>query len=334
VRLSTKLVTVIALVVLTMPLSAQVLTYKYDDGSFEQGVGNRGYGVQVAQRFELQQPGTIRWLEACFWRGTTDPQPEHEFTFDIHSSDGDTPGPSLLRNMGPTVQQRLSRDNRVYCNRAYYSHTVPAGDTWVSVQFLGDEGILEEGGVGEGKFLAADTSGPSARLNGTSNRQVTSDGRGAFVFGAWGDLHYTLWYSPLGIRIGVEHGGSQPPPPDPDPPDQDPCAPTTDVLDLDGYRVRMCYVTPDGDTGQARAGVWASSQSGILWFFDRENAEVLVKVLDGCRHNDYRWVFVAPVTTLAFRLLVTAPDGRTWNHTNEAGATASTKSDTSAFRCQ
>ena len=125
------------------------------------------------------------------------------------------------------------------------------------------------------------------------------------------------------------------PNPDPEPPpSQHPCTPTTDALDFGGYRVRMCYVEPDGEVGQARAGVWASSESGILWFFSRENAEVLVKVLDGCRHNGYRWVFVAPVTTLAFRLRVEAPDGETWTHTNEAGTTAPTKSDTSAFRCR
>ncbi len=113
-----------------------------------------------------------------------------------------------------------------------------------------------------------------------------------------------------------------------------PCTPTSDVLQFDGgYRVRMCYITVEGETGQARAGVWASSQSGILWFFSRENAEVLVKVLDGCEYNGHRWVFVAPVTDLGFELRVTGPDGDTWTHTNEAGTTAPTRSDTSAFRC-
>ena len=130
---------------------------------------------------------------------------------------------------------------------------------------------------------------------------------------------------------------STPPPPDPDPPPPvtGPCLPTTDVLQFDGgYRVSMCYVTHQGETGQAKAGIWASSQSGILWFFSRENAEVLVKVLDGCRHNGHRWVFVAPVTDVGFELHVTAPNGKIWSHTNEVGTTALTKSDTSAFRCR
>ena len=107
------------------------------------------------------------------------------------------------------------------------------------------------------------------------------------------------------------------------------------MLEFDGgYEVSMCYVTPNGDEGQAKGGTW-SDQSGILWFFDRSNAEVLVKVLNGCRNNGHRWVFVAPVTTLEFALRVTGPDdGPPWTHTNRQGTTAATKSDLMAFPCQ
>ena len=147
------------------------------------------------------------------------------------------------------------------------------------------------------------------------------------------------------IKAGFAGRGSRPPQPDPDPdPDPDPeppppssgsCTPTTTALQFDGgYEVSMCYVTPGGEEGQAKAGVWASSQSGILWFFDRVNAEVLVKVLDGCAHNGHRWVFVAPVTTLDFTLWVTGPEGGRWTHGNRQGVTAATKSDLEAFPCQ
>ena len=125
-----------------------------------------------------------------------------------------------------------------------------------------------------------------------------------------------------------------PPEPEPTPEPEPPCTPTDDVLHFDGgYRVRMCWSAPDGQTGQARAGIWASGQSGLLWFFSRDNAEVLVKVLDGCGHNGQRWVFVAPVTDLGFELRVTAPEGAVWTHTNPVGALAPTKSDLSAFPC-
>ena len=112
------------------------------------------------------------------------------------------------------------------------------------------------------------------------------------------------------------------------------CTPTATALHFDGgYRVSMCYRTPDGRVAQANAGLWESNQSGLLWFFNRENAEVLVKVLDGCSENGHRWVFVAPVTTLEFNLWVTGPNGDRWAHTNRQGVTASTRSDVAAFRC-
>ena len=144
------------------------------------------------------------------------------------------------------------------------------------------------------------------------------------------------------IRDGFADRGVRPPSPGPDPdPDPDPqqphvasCTPTTPVLEFEGgYEVRMCYVTPSGESGQAEGAAW-SSEGGILWFFGRNNPEVLVKVLNGCSNNEHRWVFVAPVTTLEFSLVVTGPGGDPWEHTNRPGATATTKSDTKAFQCQ
>ncbi len=112
------------------------------------------------------------------------------------------------------------------------------------------------------------------------------------------------------------------------------CSPTSTPLVFDGgYQVSLCYETAEGLIGEGRGGIWASGQSGLLWFFDRDNAEALVKVLDGCAYNGHRWVFVAPVTDLAFNLHVTSHNGRRWTHRNRLGTTAATRSDTSAFDC-
>lgn len=139
-------------------------------------------------------------------------------------------------------------------------------------------------------------------------------------------------------------GASTPSPgPDPDPdPDPDPtpapdpvgtCTPTTPALSFDGgFEVSMCWKAPDGREGQVQAEAW-SSEAGVLWFFGRNNPEVLVKVLDGCGVNGHRWAFVAPVTTLDFNLRITGPDGAVWKHGNPQGATAITKSDITAFPC-
>ncbi len=143
--------------------------------------------------------------------------------------------------------------------------------------------------------------------------------------------------APMARLTFVLQESGPPPTPDPDPdppPPSSGCTPTTTALQFDGgYEVAMCYRTPDGQVGQAKSGIWASGQSGLLWFFDRENAEVLVKVLDACSHNGHRWAFAAPVTTLEFNLWITGPNGKRWTHGNAQGRTAATRSDTSAFRC-
>ena len=124
-------------------------------------------------------------------------------------------------------------------------------------------------------------------------------------------------------------------------------------IDLDGYQVQACLETPDG----ARRRAWdyriAADRSGLLYFFDRDDAEILVKVRDGCAINGHRWVFVAPVTTLPFRLAIQEPgpyiEGRRmlwrydserrpqgempWSAGNPKDEPARTVSDMTAFPC-
>ena len=104
-----------------------------------------------------------------------------------------------------------------------------------------------------------------------------------------------------------------------------------------GYTVNMCVEhIRDDETVVEEVKDYGldSEQSAILYFFERNNAEVLVKVLDGCRFNGHRWVFVAPVTTLAFNLSIEPPGGGTpWTHDNRLNRTAAAKSDIKAFAC-
>ena len=104
-----------------------------------------------------------------------------------------------------------------------------------------------------------------------------------------------------------------------------------------GFTVNMCVEhVRDGES--VLEEVWDyglnSEQSAILYFFHRDNAEVLIKVLDGCAVNGHRWVFVAPVTTLAFNLSIESPGGDVpWTHTNGFNQTAAARSDLEAFAC-
>lgn len=105
------------------------------------------------------------------------------------------------------------------------------------------------------------------------------------------------------------------------------------VVELDGYDVLLCLETPEGERRRAWDYGLDSDRSGLLYFFDRDNVELLVKVLDGCAVNGHRWVFVAPVTDLGFNLVVESPNGGRWTHANRLGRTADAVSDVAAFPC-
>ncbi len=117
------------------------------------------------------------------------------------------------------------------------------------------------------------------------------------------------------------------------------CEPTSVATLAGGYTVKMCVeYLKDGVSRVQEAHNFNldSRQSGLLYFFERSNAEVLIKVLDACAVNGRRWVFVAPVTDLAFNLSVVSPhpDDAVWTHSNRLGQTAAPKSDTAAFACR
>lgn len=112
------------------------------------------------------------------------------------------------------------------------------------------------------------------------------------------------------------------------------CVPGGPAVELTGgHRVSMCYEKPDGAIGDALDFGLDSRQSALLYFFERNNAEVLLKVLDGCELNGHRCVFVAPVTDLAFNLHIDSPNGQRWTHRNVGGLTAEARSDVTAFAC-
>ena len=118
------------------------------------------------------------------------------------------------------------------------------------------------------------------------------------------------------------------------------CEPEPVATLADGYTVNMCVEYLDPATGEptvteAQDYGLDSEQSGLLYFFKPDNAEVLVKVLKTCGISPYYWVYVAPVTDLAFNLTVVSPnpDDEVWTHSNRLGQTAAARSDNKAFPC-
>lgn len=88
-----------------------------------------------------------------------------------------------------------------------------------------------------------------------------------------------------------------PPPP--------PCA-DVDLLCLHGERIRVRLEWSDPRTGSGGSAVAVplSDVAGWFWFFRPDNAEVVVKVLDGFPTNEYWWVFYGGLTDLELTLTV------------------------------
>jgi predicted esterase len=100
------------------------------------------------------------------------------------------------------------------------------------------------------------------------------------------------------------------------------------------YRVSVTW-QDGGSTGPGSVVSGATSaNSGLLWFFDPSDWEMLVKVLDGCSVNQKIWVFTAATTNVQYALTVTdTVTGLSKTYQNPAGQLAAAVADTNAFAC-
>jgi hypothetical protein len=117
-------------------------------------------------------------------------------------------------------------------------------------------------------------------------------------------------------------------------PENDSCTPTETQLCLNNsrFKVQVNWESQDGRSGQGYAVPYGSEDSGMFWFFDEDNWEMLIKVLDGCAFNDRYWVFFAATTDQKF--VVTVTDTLTeevLQYTNPMKHPANAVTDTSAF---
>ncbi len=101
----------------------------------------------------------------------------------------------------------------------------------------------------------------------------------------------------------------------------------------DGNRFQVQgFFTAPGGTEQVAGTGGFGQDSGFLWFFDRSNIEVLIKVLDGCSLSDRFWVFGAGLTNVETRIVVTDTfTGQTREYRNLGGNTFEPFQDTDAF---
>ena len=97
------------------------------------------------------------------------------------------------------------------------------------------------------------------------------------------------------------------------------------------FVVTMTYDSPVG-SGQATRTNPSTFRSGIFWFFNATNWEVMVKVLNGCSINNRWWVFSAATTNVFYRMEVLDQEaGVNKVYFNYAGPPAPAVTDTDAF---
>ena len=98
------------------------------------------------------------------------------------------------------------------------------------------------------------------------------------------------------------------------------------------YAVRIEWRTADGASGAASVVHSGTNDSGLFRFFDSNNWEVLIKVLDGCALNGHVWVYGASTTDLGYAIRVTdTVTGAVKEYRNEPGLPAPAIVDGKAF---
>ena len=186
----------------------------------------------------------------------------------------------------------------------YYN---PPGTPFVPVGDTKSFAVCSQGGnlYGQSRYLL--TSGEMESTRGGTNRGSRSAERSAWTFGP-------------GQAAAPREGGA--------------CEADDRTLCLEDGRfaVRARWRTADGG-GDAKA-LPRTPDTGLYWFFGRNNLEMMIKVLDGCAINGHRWVFAGGLTDVAVTMTVTdteTGEARTWE--NSAGALFEPIQDVKAFSC-
>ncbi|MEM7587417.1 MAG: ELWxxDGT repeat protein, partial [Acidobacteriota bacterium] len=112
------------------------------------------------------------------------------------------------------------------------------------------------------------------------------------------------------------------------------CTPSATSLCLNQgrFRVEVAWRDFEGGTGPGRPVPVNGDDSGLLYFFDPDNWEMLIKVLDGCAINDHYWVFAAATTDVEYTLTVTdTSSGEHAEYFNPLGNASPAITDTGAF---
>ncbi len=278
---------------------------RHDDNSFESGAGWLfGTGQYV---MKVESAGHLEAVCLCWRRDGSDTSVF--FNIKVWAADGPNGGPGTLLGTLPTAS----------------ATGVGTGATWFRYDLSGLN-ITSAGSVYIGPqwdasddddlFVCVDTNGPTQKdaFGGTSQTAAPST--------KLGQVGFFPEYRTLGIRakFGEVTTGCV-------------ASPTSLCLGNGRFRVEATYLTGAGDAGSAKV-VKLTDQTGYLWFFNQDNVEAVVKVLDGCGLNDKFWVFAGGLTNVNVVLTVTDTEtGNVKTYTNPQGRAFQPIQDTTALSC-
>jgi len=101
----------------------------------------------------------------------------------------------------------------------------------------------------------------------------------------------------------------------------------------DRFEVTARWRTPQGTEGAGQA-VSLTSDTGYFWFFNADNVELIVKVLDACSFADRFWVFAGGLTNVEVELTVLdTVTQASKTYLNPLGTPFVPIQDTDAFGC-
>ncbi len=106
------------------------------------------------------------------------------------------------------------------------------------------------------------------------------------------------------------------------------------VLGAGRFQVEAVFRIGDGPAASAHP-VQLTSDTGYFRFFNPNNIEVILKVLNGCVVNERFWVFAAGLTNV--EMMITVTDTQTGNvktYVNPQGTPFAPIQDTNAFACE
>jgi hypothetical protein len=280
----------------------------YDDGSYENGYGAKETEPWSEYVMRFDPPAGARRLErvcVCWTRSGAD----SSVAFDLNVySIGDAGKPDDLLG----TRRAFAVGIPAYPDRRFYSYDVS------ELGLRGDDPIYIGPAwspmVDTHVYLCADQNGATRRpayvnfeAPGVVPQQPITD-----VFAS---------YQSLGLRARFDA----------------PCEPRADRLCLteNRFAAEIEWERMSGERGKGKAvSLPGREDSGLFWFFDPGNLELLIKVLDRCGPPfDAFWVFYAATTNVGFELEVTdTVTGEVKRYRNETGRTAPPVQDTTAFK--